>query len=209
MHAADPVHYGCFGFKSFWQFNHEPDLELVSTDPEKGRLMFKTDRTVGNIFHAKNILTQKMSFPDCEAEVTIDGSDLNDGDFAGLSAFQGDYALVGVRKENGKLYAVMSSYTNPSNDIWKLGEEPARCEEKIEINETGLKISVSAHFGTSPSEPDYAQCFAYINGEKKKIGSDRKLRFRLDHFTGCRFGLFMMSEKSAGGCAAFSDFIYK
>jgi beta-xylosidase len=205
----DSVHYGCFGFKSFWQFNHEPDLKLVSTDPEKGRLMIKTDRTVGNIFHAKNILTQKMSFPECEAEVTIDGSLLNDGDFAGLSAFQGDYALAGIRRENGKLYAVMSSYTNPSGDIWKLGEEPAQCMEKTEIKGSSLKVSVSAHFASSPAEPDYVQCFAYINGEKKKIGSDQKLRFRLDHFTGCRFGLFMMSELSAGGSAAFSDFVYK
>ena len=209
MLTEDPAHYGCFGFRSFWQFNHEPDLSLVSTDPKEGKLIVKTDRTVGNIFHVKNILTQKMSFPECEAEVTIDATLLNDGDFAGLSAFQGDYALVGIRKENGKHYAVMSSYTNPSNDVWKLGEEPALCEEKIEIEEPVLKVSVRAHFGTSPLEPDYAECFAYINGEKKKIGSDRKLRFRLDHFTGCRFGLFMMSEKKEGGSAAFSDFVYK
>ncbi|MBO4882883.1 MAG: family 43 glycosylhydrolase [Lachnospiraceae bacterium] len=209
MREADPVHYGCFGFKSFWQFNHEPDLNLVSTDPEKGRLIVKTDRTVGNIFHAKNIITQKMSFPECEAEVTIDASDLNDGDFAGLSAFQGDYALVGICKENGKLYARMSSYTNPSDDFWKLGDEPAQCKEKIEINGSVLKVSVRAHFGTSPAEPDYAQCYAYINGEKKKMGSDHKLRFRLDHFTGCRFGIFMMSEKIKGGRAAFSEFVYK
>ena len=150
-----------------------------------------------------------MCFPECEAEVTIDASDLNDGDFAGLSAFQGDYALVGICKENGKLYARMSSYTNPSDDFWKLGDEPAQCKEKIEINGSVLKVSVRAHFGTSPSEPDYAQCYAYINGEKKKMGSDHKLRFRLDHFTGCRFGIFMMSEKIKGGSAAFSEFVYK
>jgi beta-xylosidase len=209
MYEADPVHYGCFGFKSFWQFNHEPDLKLICTDPENGRLIVKTDRTVGNVFHAVNILTQKMSFPECEAEVTIDGSLLNDGDFAGLAAFQGDYALVGIRRENGKLFASMCTYTNPSEDVWKLGEEAAVCEEKTEIKEPVLKVSVRAHFGSSPSDPDYAQCYVYINGEKKKTGSDHKLRFRLDHFTGCRFGLFMMSEKTDGGSAAFSDFIYK
>ncbi|MBP5701422.1 MAG: hypothetical protein J6W85_03125, partial [Lachnospiraceae bacterium] len=100
-------------------------------------------------------------------------------------------------------------YTNPSEDVWKLGEEPARCEEMTEIKDPELRVSVRAHFGTSPDEPDYAECFIYLNGEKQKTGSDHKLRFRLDHFTGCRFGLFMMSEKKEGGSAAFSDFIYK
>ena len=209
MHAEDKLHYGSFGFKSFWQFNHEPDMKLVSADREKGRLTVKTDRVVRNIFHAKNILTQKMIFPECEAEVTVCGTDLNDGDFAGLAAFQGDYALVGIRREDGKYYAVMSSFTNTSGDIWKLGEEPATVEEKIEISEPVLKVSVFAHFGASPSEPDYAECYAYINDEKMKMGSGHKLRFRLDHFTGCRFGLFVMSEKTPGGSASFSDFIYK
>lgn len=208
MYETDKLRYGCFGFKSFWQFNHEPDLSLVSTDPEKGKLVIKTDRCVRNIFHAKNILTQKMTFPECEAQITVDGTGLNDGDFAGLSAFQGDYALVGIRREDGKFYAVMSSYTNTSCDIWKLGEEPATIEEKIELKEPVLKVSIRAHFGASPSEADFAECFAYINGEKIKMGESHKLRFRLDHFTGCRFGLFVMSEKNAGGSAAFSDFIY-
>ena len=209
MYAEDPAHYGCFGFKSFWQFNHEPDPDLICMYPDAGRLVVRTDRTVSNIFHVKNILTQKMSFPGCEAGVTIDASDLGEGDLAGLSAFQGDYALVGIRKEDGKLYAEMSSYTNPSDDVWKLGEDPAMIEERIELTGSVLRVSVSAHFGTSPSGPDIAQCYVYLNGEKRKIGSDHKLRFRLDHFTGCRFGLFVMSEKNAGGCAAFSDFTYE
>ena len=206
--TEDRVRFGAFGFESFWQFNHEPDLKLVGTDPEKGKLIVRTDRCVTNVFHAKNILTQKMTFPECEAQVTVDGSDLNDGDFAGLAAFQGDYALVGIRREAGKYYAVMSSFTNNTGDIWKLGEDAATVEEKIEISGPVLKVSVSAHFGASPSEEDHADCFAYINGERSRIGSSHRLRFRLDHFTGCRFGLFVMSELAPGGTAAFSDFIY-
>ena len=34
------------------------------------------------------------------------------------------------------------------------------------------------------------------------------LEFKLDHFTGARFGLFVYSTKEAGGCASFSNFIY-
>ena len=42
-----------------------------------------------------------------------------------------------------------------------------------------------------------------------KIGTDHKMYFKLDHFTGCRFGLFMYSTKESGGLAGFSNFVYK
>ena len=41
------------------------------------------------------------------------------------------------------------------------------------------------------------------------MGGALKVRFRLDHFTGCRFGLFMFSTKEAGGYADFSNFLYE
>ena len=43
----------------------------------------------------------------------------------------------------------------------------------------------------------------------KKIGNTHKLAFRLDHFTGCRFGLFVYSTKETGGKAGFLNFVYK
>ena len=41
------------------------------------------------------------------------------------------------------------------------------------------------------------------------MGDSLKVRFRLDHFTGCRFGLFMFSTTEAGGFADFSNFQYE
>ena len=43
----------------------------------------------------------------------------------------------------------------------------------------------------------------------KVIGEIHKMQFTLDHFTGARFALFVMSEKTVGGEASFSDFRYK
>ena len=43
----------------------------------------------------------------------------------------------------------------------------------------------------------------------QKIGTDHKMYFKLDHFTGYRFGLFMYSTKESGGQAGFSNFVYK
>ena len=43
----------------------------------------------------------------------------------------------------------------------------------------------------------------------QKIGPEHKLRFSMDHFCGCRFGLTVYSTKEAGGSAAFSEFVYR
>ncbi len=208
MREKDKTGYGCYGLKSIWQFNHEPDLSLIGCDANRGKLWIETDKTVTNIFHARNILTQRMTFPECTAEVTIDGSMLNDGDFAGLAAFQGDYALVGIKNIGGKLYAAMSSYTNPANDIWRLGEELCNTEESLELIGNNLRVRLNVVFSDETGDRDTAVCSICENGKYRKIGTEHKLRFRLDHFTGCRFGLFVYSEKTAGGKAGFRDFRY-
>ena len=45
-------------------------------------------------------------------------------------------------------------------------------------------------------------------GYPEKFGVINKLQFKLDHFTGARFGLFIYSTKEAGGSANFSNFVY-
>ncbi len=42
----------------------------------------------------------------------------------------------------------------------------------------------------------------------KPLGTTHKLVYKLDHFTGARFGLFIYSTKSTGGSATFSGFNY-
>ena len=41
------------------------------------------------------------------------------------------------------------------------------------------------------------------NGEFVPLGDKMKLYFKLDHFTGCRAGLFVFSTKESGGEAGF------
>ena len=53
--------------------------------------------------------------------------------------------------------------------------------------------------------------FSYANvgsDDFKVLGPEKKLYFKLDHFTGARFGLFVYSTKKIGGSAVFSDFTY-
>ena len=186
------------GRNEFWQFNHEPDLSLVKF--ENG-FHITTDKVCRNLFHAKNTLTQKTMGPVCRASVKIDAEDLYDGDYAGLSAFQGDYAFAGITKENGKYYAVMLSNTSKGGP-WDLSEEEGVTEEKIPVTGSVLTVSVECDFNS-----DTATCYFETSDGFKKIGTPHKLRFRLDHFTGLRFALSCFSTKESGGTAVFRDFV--
>ena len=183
------------GMKDIWQFVHEPDMKLIRFD--KG-YHITTDKVARNIFHARNTITQKTFGPKCSATVTIDGKDLNDGDIACLSAFQGDYALAGIMKKDGKFKAVMLTNTSKGG-IWDLSEDEGEVAFECDC-ENKITVRIECDFKT-----DTATCYLK-DGEFKKLGS-HKLRFRLDHFTGARFALTMLSTTKAGGTAVFTDFI--
>jgi len=193
--------------KDFWQFNHEPVPENMAFG--KGRYSITTDKVCRELTMAHNTLTQRMKLPSCAGEVTIDVSDLKDGDIAGLAAFQGAYCFVGVMRENGKNYAVFGEAmteeekkeAEAGSDAW----QPVK--EKREIEGDRLRVRLEARFGSLGE--DRAECFCIENGEKVKIGNTHELRFRLDHFTGCRFGLFCYATKENGGTAHLEDFVYE
>ncbi len=188
------------GHKDFWQFNHEPDLSLVKF--EDG-FHITTDKVCRNIFHARNTLTQKIQGPVSEAAVTVDASALNNGDFAGLSAFQGDYAFVGVARTDDKYYAVMMSNTSKGG-IWDLTEDEGLEEERIELESSVLTVKVRCDFTN-----DTATCFIETPEGFKQIGTPHNIVFRLDHFTGCRFALSCFSTAECGGTAVFRKFKVK
>ena len=188
------------GHKDFWQFNHEPDMSLIKFE---NSYHITTDKVCRNLFHAKNTLTQKIEGPVREAEVTIDAADLNDGDYAGLSAFQGDYAFAGITKEDGRYYAVMLSNTSKGG-IWDLSEEEGLTEAKELLEGSSLTVKVVCDF-----KNDTATCFARMGDKFEQIGNPHQLRFRLDHFTGARFALSHFSTAQAGGTAVFKGFEVK
>ena len=185
------------GQEDFWQFNHEPDMSLVKFD---NGFYVTTDKVCRNLFFAKNTLTQKILGPVSEATVSIDGSTLNEGDFAGLSAFQGDYAFVGITKDSDGFAAVMLSNTSKGG-IWDLTEEEGDTEEIVRIDGSTLTVKVVCDFNK-----DQATCFIETADGFKQIGTPHALRFRLDHFTGARFALSCFSTVRAGGTAVFKNF---
>jgi len=75
-------------------------------------------------------------------------------------------------------------------------------EEEIAIEGDSLTVSVECDFTT-----DTAVCYVKTKVGFRQIGAPHKLRFRLDHFTGCRFALSCFSTHVYGGTAVFTDFV--
>lgn len=196
-----------FGFKECWQFNHEPDMSLVSRNLTEGTVAITTDKLCKNVTQARNTLTQRMLFPECAGEVTVDGTALKDGDYAGLCALQGCYGMVALTRKDGKLYVVMMNRSADNNSLQGMpaDAEEGILQEMIEADSAFVRFRVKADFAQMKDEA----CFFYDMGRGfRQIGVTQKLYFKMDHFTGCRIGLFVYSTKETGGRAVFSDFVY-
>ena len=204
----DSASYDSFGFKSCFQFNHQPDLALIKRDYEKGSFTIFTDKLSSNLVQAKNTLTQRTCFPACSCRVDIDASLLNEGDYAGLCILLSSYAFVGITKKDGRYYLVQGSRTLKSGGFWgeRHDDEPFTQNECIELSSSAATLEASAVFDADPVD---MAVFSYTENGKppKQIGTSHKLEFKLDHFTGARFGLFMYSTQKTGGGAEFSNFV--
>lgn len=192
----------------FWEWNHIPDDENWAC--ENGKYIIRTKDVVSNPVRAKNTLTQRLSGGKNITSVEVDGSKLSDGDYAGLCAFQSCYAFAGLKKEGGKIYVVMGekkygaegrkenrSDSDAASETEKILLEGNKAVIRMETNFTDMADTVSFSYATENKGS---------STEWKKIGKEHKLYFMLDHFTGCRAGLFMYSTETAGGQAAFSGF---
>ncbi len=188
----------CFGFNYFWQFNHEPDMRLIKRDTKSGLYSVTTDKVCSSLTQAKNTLTQRMHEMNCEAEITVIGEEMNKGDFAGMSVLQYYYGFIGI---------------TPNNDNYEIvyieREEEGKKElvKKIDITPSPVvRFKICADFTDRKDEAS----FYYDCGLGwKKLNIVKKMRFRLEHFTGNRFGISMFSIIKEGGTASFGNFVYK
>ena len=219
-----------FGFKPCWQFNHEPDLSLVKRDTENGTVTIATNKISINLVQAKNVLTQRTLFPACEASVTVDASGLNDGDYAGLCLLESQYGFIAVTKRGSSWYLVMGKRDLDPEQIWgeRHDDEPFEEVECVLTDSPTVTLHAGVCFdyrtyrttdhanatgnqqGLIPFADDTVSFFYNTARDHlKKLGEDHKLAFKLDHFTGARFGLFVYSTKQTGGSAGFSNFVYR
>lgn len=220
LYASDDFNYkpddrGRINLKKVWQWNHNPDRRLWSVAENPGNLRIRSGKLSVNVTQAVNTLTQRMKYPGCKAYVTVDGSGLEDGDYAGISAFQGCYGLIALTKDRGRYYLAMLA--KEAGDKSLQGERkdisPGKEYARISWNSSKVMLMVSTNFEDQIDMADFYYCEADEKQDKnrlewKKLGISHKLYFKLDHFCGCRFGLFLFSTAETGGYADFSFFHY-
>ena len=182
--------------KNVWQFNHEPGEGCWETG--KGAYIIRTDKVSRTVEFARNTLTQRTVLPGCAAEVTLNTDGLRTGDVAGLCLLIGSYGLIGIERDETGNYLVMKA------------RKPRKKEEqehaRIPWNKKEVRLRARVRFVGLEGRV----CFEYLDKLVwKPLGPEHTMVFALDHFTGCRFGLFLYSRENIGGEAAFSRFTYR
>ncbi len=198
---------GKISLQPAWEWNHEPRPGLWAVDGRRGELILSSGSISENVSRAPNTLTQRALWPACSASVRVDGAGLREGDCAGICALQGRYGLVGLERRGGHLCIVMR--TNPGEAIMEMGRTmdlgPGVEEARLPSQDSSAELMVKLDFRDMH---DQARFFFKRGEEWTPIGPVHKLSFGLDHFTGCRFGLFLYSTQEIGGWARFSEFRY-
>lgn len=180
-----------------WQWNHIPDAQGWSLTDRKGWLRLITTSLAHSIRDARNTLTQRSYGPTCTGEVLMDASQLKDGDYAGLSAFQNRYGFVGVKRENGQLYIVMQRAMDKGDAN---GKEIARVP--LAQNQVYLRTTMDFTDLT-----DKGTFFYSLDGKQwTAIGDTLQMHYDWPDFCGYRFALFHFATKEVGGKADFDWF---
>ncbi len=200
LYSSDEFNYhpdenGKITLKKVWQFNHEPVNSCWGM--ENNSYWITTDKLSRTVEFARNTLTQRTILPYCSAEVTLDTRQMKSGDVAGICALMGCYSLIGVTKEQDKHFLVMIAR--------RYGETDEKEYARIPLNDREVRLKVEVDFTDLKDE---AQFFWLHDGKWEELGVSHPMKYSMDHFTGCRFGLFMYSMKTTGGKVAFSSFVY-
>lgn len=175
-----------------WQWNHNPDnSKWKLTD---GKLRITTGRTDARITSVKNMLTQRTFGPKCVGRTLVDGSGMNDGDVAGLAAWQDNKGMVALTKSGNGYKVVMYQGSKDGESL------------KDSKDISGSKVYLRVDFDI-PIDKGTASFYYSTDGKVwNKIGTNVSLSFDLHMFVGNRFGLFNWATKTAGGYADFDWF---
>lgn len=199
--------------KMMWQWNHDPVEEGYSLTERPGHLRLRTTNVTPNLVRSRNTLTQRTFGPTCEVSVMLDGSGLGEGDSAGLCLLMSHYGCVALTKREGGFClealetGAKPEASRPGRPDWIRGDDqPSRVVERTPISSPQVEVMACFDFRDNI---DVAQFYYKKDGEWTPIGERIQMVYRMDHFMGCRVGLFCYSTEQSGGYADFSAFQYR
>lgn len=194
-----------------WQWNHNPVNDAWSLSERPGYLRLKTSRKCESIFTAPNTISQRMTGPRCSGMMAMDISRMKEGDVAGLSAFNGDAALLSVKMADGKKQLIMSTESVSLTNKEKL-VTGVKCEVKeivaLKQRQQVIYLRIEGDFRLNH---DLASCFYSLDGKEwRKIGTDFKMSYDYRRlFMGSRFAIFNYATQSEGGYVDVDYFNYE
>ena len=193
----------------YWQWNHNPVNEAWSLAERPGALRLKTSRVVPNLYLAPNTLTQRMEGPQCSGAVQLDLSHMQDGDCAGLAAFNSDSGVLTMRKK-GRNYVLTMSEQKVTLDGRNKHVENVEetVVETVTLKSPVVWLRVDGDF---MPRTDMATFYYSIDGKEwLSIGKSYKMRFDWQRFfMGTKFGIFNYATKKMGGYVDVLKFEYK
>jgi beta-xylosidase len=177
-----------------WQWNHNPDNRFWSLTDRAGFLRLKTGKTSTDILNARNSLTQRTFGPESSGTVALDVSNMKDGDYAGIAAFQKNYGFVGVKMSGNTKSVVMVNGSSGS---------PVELAN-IPLNQNTVYLRTELDF---KNRTDKAYFYFSLDGQRwASIGNTLQMSYTLPHFMGYRFALFNFATKTTGGFVDFDSF---
>ena len=196
--------------KKEWQWNHNPLNDSWSVTERKGYLRLKTNKVVGNLYAARNTLTQRMQGPTCSGTIVMDIRRMKDGDCAGIAAFNGHSGVLTVQMEGKEKFLTMTA-----QEVFLTDREKAirdvKSEERARIplgKAKKIYLRVNADFNL---HRDIATFEYSLDGKKwTSIGGDFKMIFDYRRlFMGTKFGIFCYATKHPGGYVDIDRFDYE
>ncbi len=147
-------------------------------------------------------MTWRTWGPTCSDTLTLDVSNIKDGDCAGLAALNGDSGVLTIKKEGKKTYLIFTEesvrLSNAKKEITNVEKKEI---ERIEIPKKNLKnIKLVMNGDFNPGQDIATFLYSFDGSEFKKIGTDYKMRFDYTRlFMGTRYAAFYYSTKETGG----------
>lgn len=148
LSESDDFNYadGNPSLKKVWEWNHIPDEKNWKIS--EGKLVINNQKGGENPVIVPNVLTQRLWGFKPRVSVTLDGSNLLEGDVQGLCAFQSNYTFAGLTKEKGKYYVVMGHKPlkdgKPENT--RSDHSSPEILEKVEISSPVVQVKLNFDF---------------------------------------------------------------
>ena len=190
-----------------YQWNHnyiKEDIETESGSLSKpgSWVRLRTSSLANSIYDARNTMTWRTWGPTCSDTVTIDASNMKDGDHAGLAAFNGDSGIMTIEKNGKKTWLVFTEENVRLSPSTKEITAVDRKEtERIEISKKqvgNIRLAISCDFTPGRDIATFSYSLDGITWHP--FGTYYKMIFDFTRlFMGTRYALFYYPTKATGG----------